>query len=88
MSVHVEFLGMPRQYAGCSRVELDAGTLGDALQALAVRFPEIARHCIRESAPRSGYLVCVNGAAFTSDPAHRLRDGDSLQLLAADVGGH
>lgn len=82
---------MLRRYADCDRVELEApgtGTLGEVLSTLSSQFPELARRCLDGSKLRSGYLACVNGVNFTLDADHRLRDGDVLQLLSADVGGH
>jgi molybdopterin converting factor small subunit len=37
--MHVEFLGVPRQRAGVSELEIQADTLGDLLGTLASGYP-------------------------------------------------
>ena len=40
--MHVEFLGIARDRAGISEVEIEADTLGAVLAVLTVRFPRMA----------------------------------------------
>jgi hypothetical protein len=40
-----------------------------------------------EGALQPAYTLNINGQGFTTDPATPLRDGDTLILLAVDVGG-
>jgi len=40
-----------------------------------------------EGSLQPAYTLNINGQRFTTDPATPLRDGDSLILLAVDVGG-
>jgi molybdopterin converting factor small subunit len=39
--MHVEFLGIPRQRARVSEVEIEARTLGQAFRVLSDQFPEL-----------------------------------------------
>jgi len=91
MQVHVELYGIPRQRARAehARVELDAATasLGDVLESLAVRFPELAAACFDGRRLKSGYVANVDGKQFLRDPEARLSDGDCLLILSADAGG-
>ncbi|MFQ5733722.1 MAG: MoaD/ThiS family protein, partial [Planctomycetaceae bacterium] len=67
--------------------EIEAGSLREACLALERRFPELADDCLNDGALKAGYLANVNGAEFTTDPHRTLRDGDTLLILSADVGG-
>ena len=54
--MYVEFLGIPRERAGVSEMEVDADTLGQLLGALAARFPALGElitedACTRRSRP-------------------------------------
>ena len=84
--MHVEFLGIPRERAGVSEVELDAATLGDVLAALPARFPAL-RELMPAGALHSSVAVSLNGDLFVSDPATPLAPADRLILLSADAGG-
>ena len=62
MSVRVEFLGMPRQYAGCDAVEVEAATLHGVLDAVARQLPEVAGRCMEAGVLKPGekYLARVH----------------------------
>ncbi len=81
-------MGMPRQYAACDTIDTDADTLDDALRTVADRFPEIQQHCFDGKTLRTGFLVGVNSRFDSVQPTMPLHDGDTVQLLSADVGGH
>jgi molybdopterin converting factor small subunit len=81
-------MGMPRQYAACDTIDADAQTLNEALRTVAARFPEIQQHCFDGETLRTGFLVGVNSRFDSVRPAMPLQDGDTVQLLSADVGGH
>ena len=55
--MHVEFLGVPRERAGVSELEVQADTLGQLLGTLAARIPSLcansssATGCTRRSSP-------------------------------------
>ena len=84
--MHVEFLGIPRERAGISEFELEAETLGQALDALAARFPGLGE-LVTDGRLHSSLAVSLNTDEFISDPATRLDDDDRLLILSADAGG-
>ena len=84
--MYVEFLGIPRERAGVTDLEIDAGTLGDVLDRLVVRFPELG-DLITGGALHPSVVANLNGDEFVSDPRRTLADDDHLLILSADVGG-
>jgi molybdopterin converting factor small subunit len=84
--MHVEFLGIPRERAGISELEIEAGTLGQLLGTLAQRYPAL-NELIANERLHPSIAANLNGDAFISDPATRLAQGDRLLILSADVGG-
>ena len=87
MSVRVEFFGIPRQRAGTASVEVNATDLGTALAAAASRLPAFGAACLDGPRLRRGYIACVNGRAFVSDPSAPLASGDAVLVLSSDAGG-
>lgn len=83
----VEFLGIPRERAGCDRLDATADDVGELLCVLAEQLPDFANACLDNGNLRSEYLICVNGKTFTRDGAHALANGDEILILSADVGG-
>jgi sulfur-carrier protein len=86
-TITVELFSIPRQRAGVPLVRIEAARLGEALAALAARFPELARDCFDGGALRPGIIANINGRRFVRDPATPLADGDRLLLMSADAGG-
>ena len=84
--MYVEFLGIPRERAGLSDLEVEAGTLGQLWGALAARFPGL-RELITADGLHHSIAANLNGDEFISDPGTRLADDDHVLLLSADVGG-
>jgi molybdopterin converting factor small subunit len=84
--MHVEFLGIPRERAGVSEVEIDAETLGQALTTLAARFPAL-RELITPGGLHASVAANLNGDQFVRDPDTSLGANDRLLLLSADAGG-
>ena len=84
--MHVEFLGIPRERAGISDIQIEASTLGELLGTLAVRFPGLAE-LIAAGSFHPSVTANLNGDEFVSDPETRLADDDHLLILSADVGG-
>jgi molybdopterin converting factor small subunit len=84
--MHVEFLGIPRERAGMSEVEIDAGTLGEALAVLAARFPAL-RELMTAGGLHASVAANLNGDQFVTDPNTSLDANDRLLLLSADAGG-
>lgn len=87
MSVRVEFLGIPRQRAGVSSVNVEAKTLGDAIDQLQQMLPDFAADCLEDGQLRRGVLANINGTMFTTEVRMPLRSGDTLMILSADAGG-
>lgn len=84
--MHVEFLGIPRERAGISELELDARTLGELLAALAGRFPAFGE-LIEGDRLHPAMAANLNGEEFVDDPATPLARHDRILILSADVGG-
>lgn len=87
MSVTIEFFGIARRRAGIERLDVEAVTLGEALDRVTERLPESTGEFLREGRLAAGYLASRNGRQFISDRSAPLADGDSLLILSADVGG-
>jgi len=84
--MRVEFFGIPRERAGIAEFELQAETLGQLLNVLAVRFPSFSE-VVQSGRLRSPFLANLNGDRFISDPATKLRESDYVLILSADAGG-
>ena len=82
----VEFLGVPRQRAGLSQLEVEAKTLGELFRALAAKFPSMA-DLIAQDRLHSSFVANLNGDQFVSDPATPLSHKDCVLILSADAGG-
>lgn len=87
MTVHIEFFGIPRTRAGIAQLDVEAETLGDALEAVAVQLPGWAEACLSGNQLQRGLIANLNGQRFVSDPLTALKPGDSVLILSADVGG-
>jgi molybdopterin converting factor small subunit len=84
--MHVEFLGVPRQRAGISELEVDANTLGQLLGTLATQIPA-TREFIAVDRLHPSFVANLNGDRFVSDPETQLGEDDCLLILSADAGG-
>ena len=84
--MHVEFLGIPRERAGVSELELEAHTLGQLIGALATRFPGLGE-LITGNALHPSVAANLNGHEFVNDPGTPLGKDDRVLILSADVGG-
>jgi molybdopterin converting factor small subunit len=84
--MYVELLGIPRERAGISELEVQADTLGQLLGALATRCPALG-DLISAEGLHPSIAANLNGDAFVSDLATPLAHGDRLLILSADVGG-
>jgi molybdopterin converting factor small subunit len=84
--MHVEFLGIPRERAGLSELEIEAETLGQVLDVLADRFPRM-RDLLPDGRLHPSLAASLNADLFISDPAVRLAHDDRLLILSADAGG-
>ena len=84
--MHVEFLGVPRQRAGISQLEVQANTLGQVLGTLATQIPPLGEF-IAVDRLHSSFVANLNGDQFISDPATPLVNDDCVLILSADAGG-
>jgi molybdopterin converting factor small subunit len=84
--MYVEFLGIPRQRAGLSELEIEASTLGQLLGTLAVQCPELSA-LITADGLHPSIVANLNGDLFVSDLATPLAEDDRVLILSADAGG-
>jgi molybdopterin converting factor small subunit len=84
--MHVEFLGVPRQRAGISDLEVQADTLGQLLGKLAAQIPTLGE-VIAVDRLLPSFAANLNGDRFVSDPGTQLGEDDRLLILSADAGG-
>jgi len=89
--VHIELYGVPRLRAGTARLTVEVRSIGEVLGALARACPALARNVleVQQGLGRvhPAYRLSLNGDRFVSASETPLADGDTLLLLAADVGG-
>jgi molybdopterin-guanine dinucleotide biosynthesis protein A len=85
--VRVELFGIARARAGAAAAEVEAGTLAEALRALAARFPGLEPDVLAGGTLTEHYVVSLNGERFVRDPGTPLHPGDVLLLLGAQAGG-
>jgi molybdopterin converting factor small subunit len=85
--VTVEFYGIPRQRAGRAELAVAARTVAELLEALARACPGLAELRQADGRLAPHYLLSIDGQRFVSDSEHRLRPGERVLLLSADVGG-
>jgi molybdopterin converting factor small subunit len=84
--MRVEFLGIPRERAGVSELQLEAETLGQLLAVLERKFPSFGG-LVDAGQLKASFLANLNGDRFVSDPLTRLSAGDCVLILSADAGG-
>ncbi|HLG54078.1 MAG TPA: MoaD/ThiS family protein [Vicinamibacterales bacterium] len=84
--MHIEFLGIPRERAGISELEIQAGTLGQLLGTLVTRCPGLSE-LITVDGLHPSVVANLNGDEFVSDLGTVLSKDDRLLILSADVGG-
>jgi len=84
--MQVEFLGVPRQRAGLSQLEVQADTLGQLLGRLTAQIPSLAE-VITGNRLHPSFLANLNGDRFVSDPSTALSEDDCVLILSADAGG-
>ena len=84
--MHVEFLGVSRERAGCDELDVEVDTLGRLLGTLAARMPGLAELIVVDRLHPS-LAASLNGDRFISDPETPLGDDDRVLILSADAGG-
>ncbi len=85
--VRVEFYGVPRLRAGCAAQTVNAGTVAEALAAIARECPHLADLLEPDGRLAEQYLLSLNGEEFVAELDRELLPGDRLLLLSADAGG-
>ena len=90
--VRIELFGVARLTAGKRILDLphaEAGTLAEAVVALAVRIPALLGPVIDPVTHRllDGYVLNLNGRDFILDHSRPLAPGDTLLLVASAAGG-
>jgi molybdopterin converting factor small subunit len=84
--MYVEFLGIPRERAGISEMEVEAETLGEVLGELSVSCPGLS-DLITPDGLHPSLAANLNGDEFVRSLDTRLAEGDRLLILSADAGG-
>lgn len=91
MAVTVRLPGALRQWAGGQRaVELDSGSVGEAITVLCTQFPAVGERVLdEEGKPRRFVNVYVNGedVRLLDGQETTLRDGDEVIIAPAVAGG-
>lgn len=84
--MYVEFLGIPRERAGISEMELEAETLGQVLGQISARCPGLSELITPEGLHPS-VVANLNGDEFVKSLDTRFAEDDRLLILSADAGG-
>ena len=85
--MYVEFLGIPRERAGISELEVEADTLGQLLDTLAARFPAFGE-LITAGRPASVDRRQPERRRVRPRPGRPCWPSDDrLLILSADAGG-
>ena len=84
--MHVEFLGIPRERAGISEMELEAETLGQVLGQISARCPGLSE-LITSQGLHPSVVANLNGDEFVTSLDTKLAEDDRLLILSADAGG-
>jgi molybdopterin converting factor small subunit len=87
MQVEVELFGIPRARAGVASTSAVGSNLGDVLEDLARRFPQLAETCFDGRLLRSGYVANLSSKQFVTSPDTPLAAGETLLLMSLDAGG-
>ena len=85
--MYVEFLGIPRERAGISELEVEAETLGQLARSAGRRGSLRLAELITATGCIPSIAANLNGDEFVSDLATPLAEDDRLLILSADVGG-
>jgi molybdopterin converting factor small subunit len=84
--MYVEFLGIPRERAGISEMELEAETLGQVLGQISARCPRLSE-LITSQGLHPSVVANLNGDEFVTSLDTKLAEDDRLLILSADAGG-
>ena len=84
---------LPRMLAdvlGDETLEVEASTVGEALDAAYRRIPTLRHHLCDESGGFRTHVLCVHNGVSTRESGGlqgRLKDGDEIRILQAISGG-
>jgi molybdopterin converting factor small subunit len=84
--MHVEFLGIARERTGVTEVELEADSLGEALDLLVWRFPSFAV-LMDDGGLHPSVVANLNADVFIHHRDTPLTRADRLLILSSDAGG-
>lgn len=84
--MYVEFLGIPRERMGVAELQIEAGTLGQVLSALAAQHPGFG-DLMSNGRLHPSVAANLNANQFITDPETPLSHDDHLLILSADAGG-
>ncbi|MCK6458720.1 MAG: MoaD/ThiS family protein [Planctomycetes bacterium] len=85
--MRIELFGIARARAGRETIDVEAGSLGEAIRALARACPGVVPEVVEDGRLTDSYLASLNGDRFVKDPELRLAKGDTLLILGAQAGG-
>lgn len=85
--IRIELYERARQLAGVDAVEVEAGTLGEALEALARLHPVLVPAVVSDGRLARHWRANVNGRTWVEDPAITLAANDALIIVSALAGG-
>jgi molybdopterin converting factor small subunit len=83
----LELYGVARRRAGRAEIGVEAGTLGEALLALARAAPALEGEVVRDGRLLSEWRASLDAQEFVDAPATPLPDGSRLLLFSAIAGG-
>lgn len=85
--IRVELYEVARRLAGVADLQVEATTLGQALDAVRTRYPMLEPDVIVGDRLAPQWRASRNGREWIEDPATQLKDGDALVLVSALAGG-
>jgi len=85
--MRIELFGIARARAGREALDVDAGSLGDAIRALARECPGVVPEVVADGRLTDAFLASLNGVRFVADPELALANDDTVLILGAHAGG-
>ena len=88
VKMRIELFGIARARAGREAVDVEAGSLGEAIRVLAAACPGLEPDVVDGTGRLTdSFLASLNGAVFVRDVATPLEADDTLLILGAHSGG-
>ncbi len=85
--IRVELYEGARQIAGVAALDVEARTLGDALDAVRAAHPQLEPRVLVPGGLAPHWRVSVGGRQFVEDPTTTLEPGETLLVVSALAGG-